>query len=140
MSYLTHSFLKIVLFWAISAIQLLFLINSLSKDEDAMEAELASYAEEAISGELRSVNADEDEAMASIEDRIASFDGKAAEQTIMYVREGLKELSEELNPFRICGDDASTSDDGKDDSIMDDEFSSDANNDAFVSEKTALLV
>lgn len=105
-----------------------------------MEAELASYAEEAISGERRSVVADEDEDMVSLDDRLASFDGKAAQQTIMYVREGLKELSEELNPFRICGEDASTSDDGKDNSFMDDEFSSNANNDSFVSEKTGLLV
>jgi hypothetical protein len=122
----------------ISAVQLLFLIKWLPKDEDAMEAELASYAQKAISGQ--SAKVDDDEAILSIEDRIASFDGRAAKQTILYVQEGLKELSEELNPFRICGDDASASDDEKDDSIRDDGAASVTNTDACISEKTTLLV
>lgn len=106
-----------------------------------MEAELASYAEEAISGQRSSATAGEDEAIVSIEDRIASFDGTAARQTIMYVREGLKEISEELNPFRICGGDSINSEDGKEvDSIIDDGCSSVADADACISEKTALLV
>ncbi len=103
-----------------------------------MEAELASYAQKAIS--CQSAKVDDDEAILSIEDRIASFDGRAAKQTILYVQEGLKELSEELNPFRICGDDASASDDEKDDSIRDDGAASVTNTDACISEKTTLLV
>lgn len=104
-----------------------------------MEAELALYAEEAISGQI--ISGDEDETIVSIEDRIASFDGTAAKQTIVYVREGLKEIGEELNPFRICsGDDSTSSDDGKEDSIVADGQSPASKADAGISENTPLLV
>lgn len=86
-----------LVFWVISGFQLLFLMKSLPEDQDAMEAELAMYAKEAI----RDARLPDDESgsLISIEDRIISFDDVAAKETIQYVREGLQEL----RPFQACG-------------------------------------
>lgn len=106
-----------------------------------MEAELISYAEEAISRQFSQNEADENETIVSIEDYIASFDGTAAKQTLIYVREGLMEIGEELNALRFCGgEDSTSSDDGKDDSILADEQSPVLKGDTGLSEITPLLV
>jgi len=83
-----------------------------------MEAELASYAVQAIAnnangteGRYRhpssttpSLPAAADDSFVSIEDRMTSFDGTAARQTFMYVREGIKELKMEMSgaPLLPC--------------------------------------
>lgn len=106
-----------------------------------MEAELASYAEEAISGQITS-NTTDDEDTIGIEDRIASFDGTAARQTIAIVRRGFKEISEELNPFRFCAEDGSSSSDDNinEDSIIANGHSPTSEAATSFSENTPLLV
>ena len=84
-----------LVFWVISGFQLLFLMKTLPQDQDAMEAELASYAKQAI----RDAKLPDDESLISIEERMTSFDDVAAKETIQYVREGLQEL----RPFQACG-------------------------------------
>ena len=82
-----------------------------------MEAELASYAkaalqqqktqQKAVTSPTLAVVEDNDtiaaatvdESIVSIEDRIISFDGVAAQQTLAYVRQGIQEM----NPFQQCG-------------------------------------
>lgn len=103
------------MFWLLSALQLLFLSRTLPRDQDAMEAELAQYAEQAMitprvdqAAAILNASADEShpnelETVVSIEERVLGFDGEAAQQTLQYVSTGLAEL----NPFR-CGTTCST--------------------------------
>lgn len=89
-----------IVFWVISGLQLLLLMKTLPEDQDKMEAELASYAANAIStARKRPSSCDENESLVSIEDRITSFDSTAAKQTLSYVRAGIQELR---SPFQ-CG-------------------------------------
>jgi translation initiation factor 4G len=102
-----------IVFWIVSAFQLLLLAKTLPKDQDSMEAELASYAQEAIARQNQPVSIalysqatyrdDHDDGSAmnesievSIEDRMTYFDGTAARQTLHYVKEGVEELKQEL--------------------------------------------
>jgi hypothetical protein len=89
-----------IVFWVISGLQLLLLMKTLPEDQDKMEAELASYAANAIAtARKRPSSCDENESLVSIEDRITSFDSTAAKQTLIYVRAGIQELR---SPFQ-CG-------------------------------------
>ena len=96
-----------IAFWVISGFQLLLLMKTLPKDQDAMEAELASYAAQVISdaaqgggGRRRDISMDS-ESLISIEDRITSFDGTAAKETFGFVRAGIQELR---SPFHCVPD------------------------------------
>lgn len=80
--------------------QLLLLMKTLPDDQDAMEAELASYAAHAISTARRQGSGDENDSLISIEERITSFDNRAAQETLSYVRAGIKELR---SPFNCIG-------------------------------------
>ena len=67
-------------------------------DQAKKEADLATNAEEAM-------NKNDLENETTIEDRSITFDSLAAQQTFEYVREGIKEIREEvesINPF-ACG-------------------------------------
>lgn len=79
-----------------------------------MEAELASYAEQA----LARLQPDEGDSVVSIEERMTSFDGVAAQESLVFMREGFKELRKEVGgkliPFHCGGkseEDSSSEDD-----------------------------
>jgi hypothetical protein len=105
--------MQLILFWCISAFQLLFLAKTLPRDQDKMEAELESYAEQAMAR----LQPDEGEPVVSIEERMTSFDGVAAQESLVFMREGFKELREEVGGKRFpfhCGrksEDSSSEDD-----------------------------
>jgi hypothetical protein len=127
---------QLVAFWSISAAQLLLLVKTLPRDQDAMEAELAQYAAHAMQSHVPaneplmslsttpplvsshpmygrengngSLECYEDEVpLTTIAERMTSFDDIAAKETLMYVQAGIKELS----PFR-CRDRRSLDDGG----------------------------
>ena len=86
-------------FWVVSAGQLLLLMKTLPRDQDAMEAELAQYAAQAIGkNAMDSVHPD-NESLVSIEERMISFDNIAAQQTLGYMRAGWQELR---SPLLLC--------------------------------------
>ena len=99
-----------------SGLQLLLLVKTLPADQDAMEAELASYAEQAMRAEPQANNrrteSTDSDTIISIDERRLAFDNVAAQQTLEYMREGFKEIREEFNPFH-CGT-AETSSDEED--------------------------
>jgi len=70
-----------------------------------MEADLVSYAQEALAARRNEILAQRssDATVVSIEDRMTSFDVVAARQTFAYMRDGFKELSQEFGPFLRCG-------------------------------------
>jgi len=90
-----------VTFWVISAFQLLLLMKTLPQDQDAMEAELATYAALQIKGAQKDTTliSLDDESLISIEERMTSFDSIAARETLGFMKAGLKELR---SPFN-CG-------------------------------------
>ena len=115
--------LQLIMFWIISAIQLVWLAKSLPVDQDTMEAELAVYAQAALQFQQTQQQQQQrnaiatpalaaaedndtiaaatvDDSIVSIEDRIISFDGVAAQQTLAYVRQGIQEM----NPFQQCSE------------------------------------
>ena len=102
----------------ISAIQLFLLSGTLPRDQDAMEADLAMYAEEAlrrkaiedrVPSDRPDENDDDSDDDASqqlrnsfLEEGISStWDGQAARETLTYVRKGVEEINNVL-PFH-CG-------------------------------------
>jgi sugar phosphate permease len=117
-------------FWTIAAIQLLLLAKTLPKDQDLMEAELARYAamaathskdeepqeedddyddgiETALMNHVAtpphpssSVVIDDGESLVSIEDYMTSFDGVAARRSIQFMRQGIRELKDEVSYYR----------------------------------------
>lgn len=93
-----------VVFWVISGFQLLLLMKTLPKDQNAMEAELEFYVAQAIA---RSTNDNENASLVSIEERINAFDNTAAKETLVYVRDGINELHVR-SPFK-CNTDAMSS-------------------------------
>jgi hypothetical protein len=107
---------QLILFWTISSFQLLFLAKTLPRDQDKMEAELTAYAEQALA---RLQPADDDyegDSVVSIEERMTSFDGAAARESLLFMREGFKELREvsgKLKSFPCGGraEDSSSEDD-----------------------------
>jgi translation initiation factor 4G len=86
--------ITLIVFWTVSAIQLLFLARSLPVDQDAMEQELATYAANAM--EMADNRFDEEESIVSIEDRMTSFDVGAARQSLKFVGDAIREIEEEL--------------------------------------------
>lgn len=94
----------LISFWIVSAIQLAMLTKTLPKDQDKMEAELASYAKAAMekcneplaSPRFSATNAVDDHDDVSIEDRMTYFDGTAARQTFLYVNKGMQEFRQSL--------------------------------------------
>jgi hypothetical protein len=77
-----------------------------------MEAELASYAEQAMAR----LQPDEDDSVVTLEERMTSFDGVAAQESLVFMREGFKELRQvggTLKPFDCGGrtEDSSSEDD-----------------------------
>jgi len=94
--------LQLVLFWCISAVQLLFLAGTLPDDQDKMEAELTAYAQQAMAR----LEPEDEQSVVSIEERMTSFDGVAAKESLFFMRAGFKELRKgmggKLNPFP-CG-------------------------------------
>jgi sugar phosphate permease len=107
--------IALVLFWIISAIQLLLLARTLPKDQQAMEADLASYAKRALA-EHEESNLDKDNRsslIVSVEERRMSFDLQASQQTLAYVTEGMKEIGYAGNKFMPCNClEGSSSEDG----------------------------
>lgn len=115
------------LFWTVTAILLLFLVKTLPEDQDLMEEGLARYAEELskqrsefelIHGstanqghdgvettitderlEIARLKFDDSESIVSIEDYMTSFDGTAARRSFDFMRQGLRELSDEVATF-----------------------------------------
>lgn len=89
----------IILFWTISAAMLGFLAKTLPHDQDAMETELARYAETILGGkDAPSVTSEDswsitgDVSLMSIEERAHYFDARAAEQSLMFLGEAFKEV------------------------------------------------
>ena len=104
-----------------SALQLIWLARTLPKDQEAMERGLALYASQALADAKNqrpppstpATEAPED--VVVIEDRMTSFDGQAARQTLEYVSEGIRELGHELRLLRcsVCApEDCSNSSSG----------------------------
>ena len=117
----------LILFWTISALQMLLLMKTLPGDQDSMEADLASYATERSkslsrkqsnqelnvqqSVSCKSMNGYNDDSLqmtnqssnlvapllVAVQERLNSFDNVAAQQTIQYVRAGMQEL--QFSPF-----------------------------------------
>ena len=87
----------LTLFWTLSSIQLLWLVQTLPKDQARMEDELATYAQEQMSRHktvmIRTASSSTEDANLSltIEDRMTYFDSTAAVETLEYVRDGLEE-------------------------------------------------
>jgi len=108
----------LMVFWTITSIQLALLAFTLPHDQDAMEAELAQYAEKAIRAandggdasalsprmSIDSYYGDDtdadtlacDESIVSIEDRMTSFDTVAARESIKFYGDAIREMGEEL--------------------------------------------
>ena len=88
----------LIVFWTISAVMLGFLAQTLPRDQDAMETELARYAETALEKDEPSVTSEDSWSMAgdvslmSIEERAHYFDAHAAEQSLMFLGEAFKEV------------------------------------------------
>jgi hypothetical protein len=111
-----HVVVQLVAFWSISALQLLLLMNTLPRDQDIMEAELALYAAQTFRsfqnasslGQASMARDDggldcaEDElVVTTIAERMTSFDEIAAKETLLYVQAGIQELR---SPFRCPTD------------------------------------
>jgi hypothetical protein len=124
-------------FWTISAFQLLLLMKTLPQDQDAMEAELASYAAQAISSHAAATAAaqreqkrDDDDSqllVTTIAERMISFDDIAAEETLAYVRAGIQELG---GPFLCNINTESSSSRSSDDDDDDDDAGNESLDDA----------
>jgi len=114
-------------FWTVSAIQLLFLAEALPKDQDAMNAELAEYAANAIACEqlqpprkisVRQISQnfdDEAEPISIMEHHIAAVDARGS---MRFVGTAFKEIGDEIStmqPFHCkeqpfhCKEEASSS-------------------------------
>lgn len=114
----------LIIFWAITGISLFILAKTLPIDQDAMDAELARYAaskfdnvvnndetsaafnESAssfISKTLDDIQLDEsvgEESVVSITDRMTSFDAAAAQESISFIGDALREIGEELSMMK----------------------------------------
>ena len=94
----------LIVFWSISALQLVFLSRTLPQDQDAMESELAAYAMLAM-GDVPEppLPAGLDESMeVSIQERMNHpFDDQAARGTLIYVKQSLSELAHEITDNRL---------------------------------------
>ena len=86
-------YLQMAFFWAVASVQLLFLARSLPHDQDAMEAELAQYAESRMQ---RAPSMGEEDSIVSIEERMTSFDAGAARESIQFMGEAFREIGDEI--------------------------------------------
>lgn len=111
------------MFWTLTAIQLLFLARTLPRDEDAMEAELAQYAAAALE-RTQGPAQEDDSTMVSIEDRMISFDGSAARESMRFVGVAIREMSAEIlsGPFHCGNDDRADEEEDENDNDDDDTF------------------
>ena len=73
------------------------LAKTLPHDQDAMEAELAQYAEARLQ-EMAPI--DEEGSIVSIEERMTSFDAGAARESIQFMGEAFREISDEIRLIR----------------------------------------
>eukprot|EP00560_Eucampia_antarctica_P005150 CAMPEP_0197842092 /NCGR_PEP_ID=MMETSP1437-20131217/46544_1 /TAXON_ID=49252 ORGANISM="Eucampia antarctica, Strain CCMP1452" /NCGR_SAMPLE_ID=MMETSP1437 /ASSEMBLY_ACC=CAM_ASM_001096 /LENGTH=888 /DNA_ID=CAMNT_0043451931 /DNA_START=83 /DNA_END=2749 /DNA_ORIENTATION=- len=104
----------LIVFWGITSVFLLILMITLPRDQDAMDAELKQYAQKMIyDAEKRNIDGnikcdiqDEtenatiaEESIVSIEERMTSFDGVAARQSIGFLGDAFREIGEELSHF-----------------------------------------
>jgi hypothetical protein len=75
-------------------------MKTLPRDQDAMEAELAQYAARALSAAANTAPRDDDDkddtSLISIEERMTSFNDVAAQETLVYVRQGIQEFRSPL--------------------------------------------
>jgi len=69
------------------------LAKTLPRDQDAMEAELAEYAEARLQ---EMVSIDEEGSIVSIEERMTSFDAGAARESIQFMGEAFREIGDEI--------------------------------------------
>lgn len=84
--------LQLAFFWIAAALQLLLLARTLPHDQDAMETELAKYAESRMQEKRIPYTADEEDSIVSIEERMTSFDAGAARQSIRFMGEAFREI------------------------------------------------
>ena len=73
------------------------LAKTLPRDQDAMEAELAQYAEARLQ-EMAVI--DEEGSIVSIEERMTSFDAGAARESIQFMGEAFREIGDEIRMRR----------------------------------------
>lgn len=117
----------IIIFWSISTVLLFILATTLPGDQDEMDAELARYAKFKMDSSnenentcdqesdtdddyfsadsFRSMsqadlNHDDEQSVFTIEDRMQSFDAAAANQSLKFIGDALREIGEEFNQFR----------------------------------------
>lgn len=109
----------LVVFWVISAVQLCCLAQSLPHDQDKMEAELAHYAASAMAATTPSAGLEfvgfegsglpvtysetpdrpesskslDEHTLLSIEDRMTTFDGTAARESLSFFQKGMSEIT-----------------------------------------------
>ena len=91
--------LQLAFFWIASALQLLLLARTLPHDQDAMETELAEYAESRMQEKRMPYTVDDEDSIVSIEDRMTSFDAGAARQSIQFMGEAFREIRT-IRPLR----------------------------------------
>jgi predicted MFS family arabinose efflux permease len=143
-------------FWTVTAIQLLFLAKTFPKDQDTMEAELARYAAEGAQQRRllleknggtdnnnneepgietilmspgsahNSLLEDEGESLVSIEEYMTSFDGLAARRSIQFMRQGIREIKDEMSCLghacRSTNEDSDEDGSGSDEIMSQDEI------------------
>ena len=106
---------QIIVFWAITSIQLAFLTKTLPLDQERMETELADYAMASMDVGYGSVTFDDshaggesclidpsfdcDGSIFSIENQRSSFDGMAASAALQFVGDSLREIRDDRLPF-----------------------------------------
>jgi len=93
-------------FWTLTAIQLLFLAKTLPEDQDAMNSELAEYAEAAVKAARGNLLLDDGGSLVSIEDRMTSFSHLGARESIIFVENTFREIGDEIRTMKhfSCGD------------------------------------
>ena len=89
---LNHFLLQLASFWTAAALQLLLLARTLPHDQDAMETELAKYAESRMQEKRIPYSVDDEASIISIEERMTSFDAGAARQSIQFMGEAFREI------------------------------------------------
>jgi len=101
--------ISLVVFWSITSILLVLLAKTLPEDQDAMDTELARYAQTKINGisvkedvrqnedELDDLTIADQESLVSLEDRMTTFNAAAAHQSLSFLGDAFREIGEELS-------------------------------------------
>lgn len=105
----------LIVFWTITSILLLALMITLPRDQDAMDAELKEYSEymiksctgtskgtdDAVEDDMENSTVAEGSivSIVSIEERMTSFDGSAARESIGFLGDAFREIGEEMSNF-----------------------------------------